>query len=206
MPRNPSSTARPAARRPAARPALLAAAVAVALCLAAGLAASVAGCRGPTPPAAAPAPGAPARPLGAEPLLDRSPEQFDADLAALRGRVVVVNFWASWCGPCREELPLLQRTAKDYERGGVTVVGVDVGDRRADALAFLAGNRATFPTVFDAKGFQDGIASRWSVTGLPQTWFLGTDGARAGRFAGAIDAPELRHRIDDLLQRAREAG
>jgi cytochrome c biogenesis protein CcmG/thiol:disulfide interchange protein DsbE len=202
LPRNRSSTARRAAQRLAAPTPFLVVAVAVVV----ALAACVAGCGRSTPPADAPAPAAPARPLGAEPLLERSPEQFEADLAALRGRVVVVNFWASWCGPCRKELPLLRQAAEDYERAAVTVVGVDVGDRRADALAFLARSRATFPTVFDPKGFQGGIASRWSVTGLPQTWFVGADGGRAGRFAGAIDAQELRHRIDDLLQRAGEAG
>jgi cytochrome c biogenesis protein CcmG/thiol:disulfide interchange protein DsbE len=199
LPRNRSSTARSAAPRPAA-PAIIRSLLAVGLL-------ALAGC-GRAAPVTAGAPSRPlgAEPLGAEPLLERTPEQFDADLATLRGRVVVVNFWASWCGPCRDELPLLQRTAEAYEPGRVTVVGVDVGDRRADALAFLARNRATFPTVFDARGFQDGIASRWAVTGLPQTWFLGADGSRSGRFAGAIDARELRRRIDALLRRAGEDG
>jgi cytochrome c biogenesis protein CcmG/thiol:disulfide interchange protein DsbE len=191
LPRNRSSTAGRGAPRPVAR------AVAAALGLALVAAAALAGCA--TRPGRPPAPTVAARPLGAEPLVERTPDQFDADLARLRGRVLVVNFWASWCGPCRDELPLLQRTADAYDRGRVTVIGVDVGDRRADALAFLARNHATFPTVFDAKGFTDGIAGRWAVTGLPQTWFVGPDGTRASRFAGAIGAPELRRRIDGLL-------
>jgi hypothetical protein len=83
---------------------------------------------------------------------------------------------------------------------------VDVSDRRADALAFLARSHATFPTIFDARGLHGGIASRWDVTGLPQTWFVGPDGTRSGRFAGAIDERELRRRIDELLGRAGEGG
>jgi cytochrome c biogenesis protein CcmG, thiol:disulfide interchange protein DsbE len=141
-----------------------------------------------------------ARPLGTEPLLERTPEQFEADLARLRGRVVVVNFWASWCEPCREEMPLLRRTAEAYATKPVTIVGVDASDRRADALAFLSRNQVGFPTVFDPRGLQDGIANRWAVTGLPQTWFLGPDGSRSGRFAGAIDEQELRRRVDALLE------
>lgn len=163
---------------------------------------ALAGCAGQAPPA----PAGDMRPLGAEPLVERTTEQFDGDLARLRGRVVVVNFWASWCGPCREELPLLQRTAAAYAAKPVTIVGVDASDRRADALAFLARNHAGFPTVFDPKGIQDGIASHWSVTGLPQTWFIGPDGSRSGRFIGAIGEAELRRRIDELLGGGGEDG
>jgi cytochrome c biogenesis protein CcmG/thiol:disulfide interchange protein DsbE len=144
-------------------------------------------------------PAAPPAALGERPLTDRTAEQLDADLAGLRGRVVVLNFWASWCGPCKEEMPALQRVAADYAGRPVTIIGVDSSDVRSDAAAFLTRTRVTFPTAFDPKGLQGGIASRWSVTGLPQTWFLAPDGSRAGRHAGAIPEPELRRRIDELL-------
>jgi thiol-disulfide isomerase/thioredoxin len=156
------------------------------------LALLLAGC-GSEPPPAAPAA------LGSAPLIDRTAGQLDADLAGLHGRVVVLNFWASWCGPCKEEMPTIQRVAGDYAGRPVTVIGVDAGDVRSDAAAFLTRTGVTFPTVFDPKGLQGGIASQWSVTGLPQTWFLAPDGSRAGRHAGAIPEAELRRRIDELL-------
>jgi len=142
---------------------------------------------------------APARQaLGAAPLVERTPEQFEQDLAGLRGRVVVVNFWASWCAPCREEMPLLQRAADRYgER--VAVVGVDTGDDRADAARFLAATGVGFATVYDRGGLAGGIASRWSVTGLPQTWFVATDGSRAGRWVGPLPGDELDRRLARLL-------
>jgi cytochrome c biogenesis protein CcmG, thiol:disulfide interchange protein DsbE len=161
----------------------------------------LAGCTSREAPADAGAP-----PLGAEPLQERTPEQFEAELRRLRGRVVVVNFWASWCEPCREELPLLQRTAEAYAAKPVTIVGVNASDSREAALAFLSRSQASFPTVFDPRGIQGGIASRWAVTGLPQTWFLGPDGSRSGRFAGAIGEAELRRRIDALLNGTGEDG
>ena len=139
----------------------------------------------------------PAR-LGDGPLLARTPEQFDRDLAGLRGKVVVVNFWASWCRPCRTEMPLLQRmSAAAGER--VAFVGVDSGDDRGDAGRFLAEVGVTFPTVYDQGGLAGGIAGRWSVTGLPQTWFVAPDGSRAGRWAGPITERELCRRIEALV-------
>jgi cytochrome c biogenesis protein CcmG/thiol:disulfide interchange protein DsbE len=144
-------------------------------------------------PAAAPAA------LGSAPLLERTPAQFDHDLAGLRGRVVLVNFWASWCQPCRQEMPLLQRTADRLGGGKVTVVGVDTGDARAEAARFLAATGVSFPTVHDTGGLTKGIASRWSVTGLPQTWFVAADGSRAGRWAGPLTEAELDARLARLL-------
>src|SRR5215211_54568 len=89
--------------------------------------------------------------LGSRPLLPRTPAQFEADLASLRGRVVVVNFWASWCRPCRDEMPALEQVSRAYAEAGkpVTVVGVDASDVRSAANDFLTTAGVTYPTVFD---------------------------------------------------------
>jgi cytochrome c biogenesis protein CcmG, thiol:disulfide interchange protein DsbE len=139
--------------------------------------------------------------LGAEPLVARTPAQFQADLERLKGRVVVVNFWASWCLPCREEMPALEQVSKDYAEAGkpVTVIGVDASDVRSEAASFLSAVGVTYPTVYDQQGLRGGVAASWSVTALPQTWFVARDGSRAGRIAGRVTAANLRARIDDLL-------
>jgi cytochrome c biogenesis protein CcmG, thiol:disulfide interchange protein DsbE len=139
--------------------------------------------------------------LGSRPLVARTPAQFEADLATLRGRVVVVNFWASWCRPCRDEMPALEEVSRAYAEAGkpVTVVGVDASDVRSAANDFLTAAGVTYPTVFDKDGLSGGIATSWSVTALPQTWFVARDGSRAGRLARPVTAAELRARIDELL-------
>jgi cytochrome c biogenesis protein CcmG, thiol:disulfide interchange protein DsbE len=139
--------------------------------------------------------------LGATPLVARNQAQFKADLDALRGRVVVVNFWASWCVPCREEMPALERASQAYAEAGrpVTVIGVDASDVRSEAAKFLGEVGVTYPTVYDQQGLRGGVAASWSVTALPQTWFVARDGSRAGRIAGRLTVEDLRAKVDELL-------
>jgi cytochrome c biogenesis protein CcmG, thiol:disulfide interchange protein DsbE len=171
----------------------LAATVALAACL--GLAGCTGG--GPDGPAATTTP----ERLGATPLVARNQKQFQADLDALRGRVVVVNFWASWCVPCREEMPALEQASQAYAEAGrpVTVIGVDASDVRSEAAKFLGEVGVTYPTVYDQQGLRGGVATSWSVTALPQTWFVARDGGRAGRIAGRLTAEDLRAKVDELL-------
>jgi cytochrome c biogenesis protein CcmG/thiol:disulfide interchange protein DsbE len=140
-------------------------------------------------------------PLGAEPLVPRNQSQFQADLDRLRGRVVVVNFWASWCVPCREEMPALEAVSRGYAEAGkpVTVIGVDSSDVRSEAANFLEEVGVTYPTVYDQQGLRGGVAASWTVTGLPQTWFVAKDGSRAGRIGGRLTVDDLRTRVDELL-------
>jgi thiol-disulfide isomerase/thioredoxin len=145
--------------------------------------------------------GAAPEPLGARPLVARDRSQFQRDLEGLRGRVVVVNFWASWCVPCREEMPALEQVSRGYAEAGkpVTVIGVDASDVRSAAAKFIAEVGVTYPTVYDQQGLRGGVAASWSVTALPQTWFVARDGSRAGRIAGRLQVDELRSRVDELL-------
>jgi thiol-disulfide isomerase/thioredoxin len=146
-------------------------------------------------------PTAPPDRLGSQPLVARTPAQFQADLQALKGRVVVINFWASWCVPCREEMPALEQVSRAYADANqpVTFVGVDAGDASSAAAEFLTDVGVTYPTVYDQRGMNGGVAASWSVTGLPQTWFVARDGSRAGRIAGRLTAADLRSRVDELL-------
>ena len=162
----------------------------------------LAGCHHGGAPAGSATPGTAGQPvarLGSAPLLARTPAQFDADLRTLRGRVVVVNFWASWCLPCRAEMPTLEQVSRSYAGKPVTFVGVDASDARRDAAAFLTKAGVTYPTVYDKNGLLGGVAAHWAVTALPQTWFVDRDGGRATRIPRPVTAAELRQHIDQLL-------
>lgn len=97
-------------------------------------------------------------------------------LSAFRGRVVVLNFWASWCGPCREEMPEFQREYASHPSGQgpvILAVNVLVLDARQPAEAFITEMGVTFPVAFDQTG---DVAERYRVRGLPSTFFIDPDG------------------------------
>jgi cytochrome c biogenesis protein CcmG/thiol:disulfide interchange protein DsbE len=91
------------------------------------------------------------------------------DLTSLRGRPVVINFWASWCIPCRSEFPLLAAMSTKHAADGLTIVGILSGDNPQAARTFAAGFHATWPTVLDADG---SLKARYLVPALPQTYFV----------------------------------
>jgi cytochrome c biogenesis protein CcmG, thiol:disulfide interchange protein DsbE len=109
-------------------------------------------------------------------------------LAQLRGTPVVLNFWASWCDPCRAEAPVLQR-AWERERGrGVLFLGLNMQDITDDAHAFIRAVGASYPSLRDRS---NGVAHRWGVTGLPETFFLSAEGRVVGHIIGAVSADQL---------------
>jgi cytochrome c biogenesis protein CcmG, thiol:disulfide interchange protein DsbE len=117
--------------------------------------------------------------------LDRLDRDGQLSMASLRGKAVVVNFWASWCVPCRDEAPVLQETYERYRDRGLVVLGVDVNDFRQDARKFLRRFGVTYPVVYDGKGSTVG---RWGVRAFPETFFVDRSGKLVGqRIAGAVD-------------------
>jgi cytochrome c biogenesis protein CcmG, thiol:disulfide interchange protein DsbE len=128
-----------------------------------------------------------------------TPDGKKISLKDFRGKVVLLNFWASWCVPCRTELPDLQKVSGEFAGQPVTFVGVDASDERAAAAKLLSRTGVTYPTVYDRQGIYGGIASHWSVTGLPQTWFVAKDGSRSLRVPRQITAEELRTNVKRLL-------
>ena len=128
--------------------------------------------------------------------LERLDRKGELALESLRGKALVLNFWASWCGPCKDETPLLQEAWSRWRNKGVVFVGVDVKDFRGDAKKFLARYGVTYPNVFDGKGSTVG---RYGVTGFPETYFVDARGKVRYRIAGPVeDAEEL----DDGIERA----
>jgi cytochrome c biogenesis protein CcmG/thiol:disulfide interchange protein DsbE len=98
-------------------------------------------------------------------------------LASLRGKPVVLNFWASWCGPCKGEATLLEQAWQRYRSKGVVFIGVDYHDVTGDARRFLERHDITYPTVQDGSGM---IADRYGVSAVPETYFID----RRGRLVG----------------------
>jgi peroxiredoxin len=95
------------------------------------------------------------------------------DLAQFKGQVVMINFWASWCGPCRQEMPLLESMYKKYKPLGFTLLGVNVEPEQKDAESFLKQTPVSFPVVFDAKSQVSGL---YNVQGMPTTIFIDRKG------------------------------
>jgi cytochrome c biogenesis protein CcmG, thiol:disulfide interchange protein DsbE len=131
--------------------------------------------------------------------LERLDREGELSLESLRGRVVVLNFWASWCGPCKDEAPLLQQASQRWASQGVTFVGIDVDDARRDARQFLERYGITYPNVHDGKGSTVG---RYGVTGYPETYFIDAEGRVRWRIAGPVEEAED---IEDGIRRARAA-
>ena len=127
--------------------------------------------------------------------LDRLDREGQLSVADLKGKAVVVNFWASWCVPCRDEAPVLQTTYERYRDQGLVVLGVDVNDFRQDARRFMKRYGLSYPVVYDGKGSTVG---KWGVRGFPETFFVDRTGKLVGeRIEGAVDIERNR----DAFQR-----
>lgn len=121
-------------------------------------------------------------------------QTYEALLGQLQGTPVVVNIWASWCGPCNEEAPFLASAGREYG-DEVQFLGVDILDSRGDARGFLAQYGWSYPSVFDPTGsIRDGLG----VLGQPATLFYSADGTLVSSYTGAIPEAELERRIDQI--------
>lgn len=112
------------------------------------------------------------------------------DIATTRGRVTVVNFWASWCAPCRAESGALRSVA--LASPGTTFLGVDGDESETNARSFARDHQLSYPSVYD--GLHD-VATAWIVAEYPQTFVVDASGKVAARFFGAVTAPELTQMI-----------
>jgi cytochrome c biogenesis protein CcmG/thiol:disulfide interchange protein DsbE len=129
--------------------------------------------------------------------LERLDGKGELAIESLRGKTVVLNFWASWCGPCRDEMPLLQKGSKRWQGKDVVFVGIDAKDVRGDARKFLARYGVTYPNVYDGKGSTIG---RYGVTGYPETYFIDKTGKVRFRIAGPVrEAADLDGGIERAL-------
>lgn len=129
-------------------------------------------------------------------LVPVSGAEFEGILVGLRGTPVVVNVWASWCGPCRVEAPLLQKASQRYGEG-VVFLGVDARDSEGDARAFLRRYAITYPNVVDAG---EEITGRLGLRGYPTTYIFDRSGKVRASVVGGISEQVLGARVDEALR------
>ena len=120
----------------------------------------------------------------------------DLSLADLRGKVVMVDFWASWCTPCRQEAPVLVQVYREYAESGVEFVGIDIWDKEENARSYLETFGIPYPNGIDNSGE---IAINYGVRGIPEKFFIDRDGLVQRKFVGPIREDKLREALDELL-------
>lgn len=118
-------------------------------------------------------------------------------LSDLRGTPVVINFWASWCGPCEDEAPLFKRAHETYG-DRIAFLGVDIKDARTDALEFVSRHGLEYPSVRDETRE---IYAAYGLTGQPETFFVDAEGILVEHVAGPVDEAQLFDTLDILVRR-----
>jgi thiol-disulfide isomerase/thioredoxin len=123
------------------------------------------------------------------------------DLASLKGKVVVVNIWGSWCDPCREESPYLERVYEENKDKGVAFVGIDTRDDTAQAKAFVAQKQMTYPSLVD--GDDEKLLTKLvgivPLQGVPTTVIIDRNGKVAWRVTDKVDAKTLSAGLDPIV-------
>jgi len=150
------------------------------------VATALVGCKSQTTPA----PENTARPTTVETFTAQTLDQY-------RGNIVVLNFWAIWCGPCRSEMPDLEKVYQQYRDSGVIVLGVNVTESSEDILAYAEKLNLTFPLLQDAEA--EGT-STYNVRALPTTFFIDREGQVRHRQLGAMNREFIADKLDSLLQ------
>ncbi len=113
-------------------------------------------------------------------------------LEDLRGKGVVLNFWASWCGPCRDEAPILEQTWRREKENGIVFIGLDYLDQEPNAKAYLAEFDVTYPNGPDLKSE---IARRYGIKGVPETFFIDPQGQIVDVVIGPLTEPVLQQQL-----------
>jgi len=118
-------------------------------------------------------------------------------LAGLKDKPIVLNFWASWCPPCRLEAPLLERTWRAYKDRGVIFIGVNIQDKEEDALNYIREFDITYPNAPDPTGE---VSIDYGVSGLPVTFFVSRKGEIVRRWVGALEKKVLISSVLEIME------
>jgi thiol-disulfide isomerase/thioredoxin len=97
-------------------------------------------------------------------------------LADLKGKVVLIDFWATWCGPCVAEVPTVKATYDKYHAAGFEIVGISLDDSKEPLLRFIKEHQMSWPQYFDGKQWNNDISSRFGISGVPTEWLVDRKG------------------------------
>ncbi len=118
-------------------------------------------------------------------------------LGNLQGKPVLINFWATWCGPCRSEMPYIQEIYEEWTNKGLVVLAVDIGESSSEVEEFMQGYNLSFTVLLDTK--QD-VAQRYNITGIPTTFFLDKDGIIQDKVIGAFqNKAQIENRLSKII-------
>ena len=119
-------------------------------------------------------------------------------LSALKGKVVFLNFWATWCGPCRDEMPSVEILYKRFKDKGLEILAVNCQENQEDVLAFMANYGLTFPALLDEDGR---VSGAYGIQAIPTTFLINRDGRIILRLVGSInwDTEKIHAAIESLL-------
>ncbi len=121
----------------------------------------------------------------------------EVDLAAMKDKVVLVDFWATWCGPCIEEMPNVIAAYEKFHSSGFEVIGISLDQDKEALKSYLESNSMPWPQYFDGKGWENELAGQYGITGIPATFLIGKDGKVA---ATDLRGPALEEKIAELLK------
>jgi len=120
----------------------------------------------------------------------------DVRLSGYRGKLVLLNFWATWCPPCREELPVFSRWQKDLQARGLQVIGLSMDDDVAEVKKFLAQYPVSFPIAMGGAKFAEQLGG---VLGVPLTYLIDAQGRVVARYQGEADLKKMEAKVKELL-------
>lgn len=132
-------------------------------------------------------------------VLSANPESVSPStihLASLRGKPVILNFWASWCDPCKQEAPLLEATWQVLQHQGILLIGIDFQETQSNAQTFLRTYGITYPNVADSAG---SAALNYGISGLPDTFFLNRQGVIVSKVVGELTKQSLQSNLNLIL-------
>ena len=120
----------------------------------------------------------------------KSKDDGNMRLSDQRGNIVMINFWASWCGPCREELPLMEELYQEYQDLGFEILAINVDDEESKADVLLNDIEVTFPVLYDTSGE---VSQLYEVSAMPTTVFVDRDGLQRILHKGFVAGDEVKY-------------
>ena len=142
---------------------------------------------------------------GQNPLLGKPAPDFQfggqdeqpVSLSDLKGNPVLINFWATWCGPCRGEMPYLQQIYDDWQIMGLVLLAINIGESSSEVEEFMQGQGLSLPVLLDGEG---AIAAQYGIQAIPTTFFIDTEGVIQEVMVGAFQsAAEIEESILQLI-------